>query len=1033
MKQIFLLLTCCLLSIGFAIAQTTQVTGLIVDDTGDPLTGASVVVKGSTTGTVTDENGTFKLLVPSDTKILVVSFLGMITQEVSVKPNLRIVLSGDDKLLDEVVVTAMGISRSEKALGYSVGVVGSDALGKAREGNIINSLSGKVAGVNVTQFSGTAGGSSKIILRGQSSLGTSGQPLFVIDGMPVSNSSLNFGINGSIDTGSRIGDISSDDIESISVLKGAAATALYGARAKDGVLIITTKKGAKNTKAIISVNSSFRMDDPLVLPDFQNEYGPGSGATGQYSTSSWNGWGPKISSVQDKKFPIFTGDEVTLKAYPDNVKNFYNTGLTYTNNISIAGGDDKNDFRLGFTALNQTGIVPGNTYDKYNFTFNGGRDFSSMLSARVAVSYIKVSSEGRPAQGSNDKNIIIPTINSMPRTMDVNLLKDNWITDDGKPYSLGSGITANNPYWVMNKNKYTGEVDRVIGNIIVTFKPIEGLSISNNLGTDFFNDISRRVWAYNTIGVTKGRFVTYNWDSQIINNDFIASYEFSPIEDLGIKILAGNNLLQNTVQRIDVNSQDLLIADIYTYANAQSNAPSKIYRQNRLVGLFGDIGFSYKNFAFLNVTGRNDWSSTMPKSNRSYFYPSVSGSLLFTELMPKSNVLSYGKFRINYAVVGSDTDPYQLEYVFNPVSTYFIQYFSATAGQFPHGGLLAYQSPRVYPDPDLKPQMQTGFEIGADLRFFDGRIKLDATYYSNLTKDVIAEIDAPNSTGYFNVRKNAGKISNKGVELILGLVPVKGAFTWDFTMNFAKNKQEVTELDPTIKELNLTSGYEGLQVKAAVGEPFSLYGTAWERDGNGNIIVGDNGLRSTTATAVNLGSINPDFTMGLNNNFSYKGINLGVLLDIHQGGVMYSGTVSDLRTSGVAKETLKSDRSQIIDDAVMSDGNGGYVPNTIGISAYDYWSKNYKTSNAEANVFDASYIKLREITLSYTLPRSWFNNVVSNVIIGFEARNLWIIHKEVPHIDPELTFFSPNDVGAGVEFSSIPTTRSFGFNLKLDF
>ncbi len=1021
---------------GLAIAQNKQVTGIVTDETGSPVIGASVIVKGTTTGTVTDINGKYSLNVPSTAKTLEISYLGMKTQTVTVGDNLRISLTADSKALEEVVVTAMGITRSEKALGYSVGVVKSDELSNAREGNIINSLAGKVAGVNVTQFSGTAGGSSKIILRGQSSLGSSGQPLFVVDGMPVSNSTLSgtIGINGGIDTGSRIGDLSSDDIESMNVLKGAAATALYGARAKDGVIVITTKKGQKNSKAVVSVNSSFRMEDPLVLPSLQNEYGPGNGATGAYSTSAWNGWGPKISDVQDQQFPIFTGDKVTLQAYPDNIKDFYNTGKTYTNNVSVAGGDDKNDFRIGFTALNQTGIVPNNKYDKYNFTFNGGRDFSNKFSARIAVSYINASSEGRPAQGSNDKNVIIPTINTMPRTLDINLLKDNWITSDGKPYSLGSGITSNNPYWVLNKNKFTDELDRIIGNIIVTYKPIQGLTITNNLGTDFFNDNSRRVWAYNTLGVTQGRFVTYNWETQIINNDLIASYEFSPMEDFGIKVLVGENIMQNTMQRTTINSQDLLVADIYTYANAKSNIPSYVYRQNRLIGLFGDIGFSYKNFAYINITGRNDWSSTMPKSNQSYFYPSVSGSLLFTELMEKNDILNYGKVRLNYAVVGSDTAPYQLDYVFSPENSYFIQYLGSTAGQFPHGGLLAYSSPRVYPDPNLKPQMQSAFEIGADLRFFQGRITLDATYYSNKTKDVISEIDAPNSSGYFNFRKNAGEITNKGIELMLGLTPIKGDFTWDINLNFATNEQKVTKLDPTISELNLTSGYNGLQVKAAVGEPFSIYGMDWERDGKGNIIIESNGLRRTTATAVNLGSINPDYTLGINNTLNFKNFTLGFLIDIRQGGVMYSGTVGDLRTAGVAKETLLNGRKPIVDVGVMDDGSGNYVPNTKEVSAYNYWSQNYKSQNAVANIFDASYVKLRELVLSYDIPASVLKNIfIKKASIGFEARNLWIISSEVPHIDPELSFFSPDDVGSGVEFSSIPTTRSFGVNLKVDF
>ncbi|MGV8091692.1 MAG: SusC/RagA family TonB-linked outer membrane protein [Mangrovibacterium sp.] len=1039
MKKITLLLAIFAIGLQSVLAQTREITGTVTSaEDGSSLPGVSVSVRGTTLGTITDINGEYTIKVPTSANTLIFSFVGMQTKEVEITGSkINVTLDADVVGINEVVVTAIGITRQEKSLGYSVGVVKSDELEKAREGNVVNSLAGRVAGLNIMQSSGTAGGASKVIIRGQSSLGSSGQPIFIIDGMPVSNSTLSFGINGSVDTGSRIGDLSSDDIASVSVLKGAAATALYGARAKDGAIIITTKQGSKNTKTFVSVNSSVRFENPLELPSFQNEFGPGVGATGAYSMGAWNGWGPKISDVQDTQYPIFTGDQVTLKAYKDNVKDFYDTGMTYTNNISIGGGDSKNDYRIGVTALNQTGIIPNNKYDRYNITFNGGREFSEKLSTRISFSYINASSEGRPAQGSNDANVIIPTINAMPRTMDVNLLKDNWIKD-GKPYPLGSGAVANtnNPYWVLNRNKYTSSLDRIIGSLSFTYKPIKGLVITDNLGTDFFYDKDRRIWATNTIGeYNKGRFFTYNWDSKIINNDLIVSYEFTPAKDFGIKILGGHNIVQTTTELLSVDAKDLLVADIYAYSNAQTTTPTNTYSRKRLMGVYGDIGFSYKDIGYLNITGRNDWSSTMPLSERSYFYPSVSGSFVFSELIPKNKILDFGKLRINYAIVGSDTDPYQLDYVYSPVSSYFIQFLGQTGGLFPHGGLLGYSAPGVYPDPDLKPQKQSGFEIGADLRFLNGRIALDATYYSNKTTNHIARIDAPNSTGYFNFRKNSGEISNKGVEIMLNVVPVQKNFKWDLTLNFASNEQKVVELDPSITELNLTSGYSSLQIKAAVGEPFSLYGIGWLRDDQGNIVIdGSTGFRKTQSTAINLGKITPDYTLGIINSFSYKGLSMGFVIDIRQGGVMFSGTAASLRANGVAKETLLNDREPIVDKGVVLTDDGEYVENTKEISAYNYWSQNYTTSKTEANVFDASYVKLREITLNYTLPRTWFDQMfIKNISVGFEARNLWLISSNVPHIDPELNFFSPGDIGSGVEFASIPTTRSYGFNLKFNF
>ena len=1038
-KTLGLFLSLIFLGIQLCFAQRTSVSGTVTDASdGSPLPGVTVAVKGEATGASTDHNGKFTLRVPAGAT-LVFSYIGMKTQEIAVgnQKTFQVKMESESTNIDEVVVTAMGINRQEKSLGYSVSTVKSDELTAARENSVINSLAGKMAGVNVSASSGTPGGSARIIIRGQSSLGTSGQPIFVIDGVPVSNSSYNpAGIQGNVDAGSRIGDISSDDIESMSVLKGAAATALYGARAKDGAVIITTKRGAKNMKTTVSVNSSFRMDRVLKLPEFQNDYAPGNPQTGEYSVSYLNGWGPRIADVQDQEFTIFTGEKVKLQAYPDNVKDFYNTGYTFINSVSASGGDEKNDFRLGFSAHNQTGIVPSNDYDKYNITFNGGHQFTEKLSARVSVSYANVKSEGRPAQGSNDVNVLIPTINSIPRTLDMKTIRENWITEDEKAYAIdgtSSGKT-NNPFWIINKNKYTDNVDRFIGSAMVEFEPVKNLKISNNAGIDYYKEDRRQVWAYNTIGKQKGAFDTYDITSRVINNDLILTYDWQINEDFGLKVIAGQNIYESEIKRLIVNASDLLVPDVYAYANAEAKIPTNIYRKNRLVGLYGDIGFSFRNMVFLNVTGRNDWSSTMPKSHRSYFYPSVSAGFVFTELIPANDILSYGKFRINYANVGSDTDPYALDYVYTPENSYFLQFIGSDGGKFPHGGLLGYAIPGRYPDPNLKPQNQSAFEIGADLRLFNGRITIDATYYRNMTTNNIADIDAPNSTGYFYFKKNAGKILNKGVELMVGLTPVHNQVKWDINLNFAANRQTVKELDPSVDMLNLTSGWSGLQVKAAVGEPFSLYGVGWERDPDGNILINaSNGSRLTSSTAVNLGKIAPDWTLGIGNTLSFKGLSLGFLIDIRQGGVMYSGTVSNLRTSGQAKETLLNDRMPIIDQGVVQQADGTYIPNTTLIKPYDYW-QNYKVGNTEANIFDASYVKLRELTLNYNLPGKWFDKCfIKKVSVGIEGRNLWIIKSHVPHIDPEMSFFSPGEVGSSVEFASIPTTRSFGFNLKFDF
>ena len=962
---------------------------------------------------------------------MVVSFIGMKSQELAIRPTLNVILKSDSEQLDEVVVTAIGIKRSEKSLGYAVSSLSGDEITKVRESSVISSLSGKVAGVRIGQASGTAGGGSKIQIRGASSIGKNTSPLFVIDGLPIDNSAYNAdGITGNVDAGNRAGDISSDDVESINILKGSAATALYGARAKDGAVVITTKKGSKNSKVSVSVNSSTRFENVAKLPDFQNEYAQGS--YGDYNVKLLNGWGPNIAqaAAAGKTFKNYKGEEVTLKANPNNVKDFYETGMSYINNVSIAGGGEKSDFRTSVSAVNQNGVIPQSEYNKYTFAVNAGMDFSSKFSARISAQYIRSTSEGRAAQGSNDPNLLVPLVNGMPRTIDTNDIKDNWTDEYGKQITLDPDGKSNNPYWIINKNKYTTDLDRIIGNIILTYKPVEGLTITNNLGTDLYYENRRKVYSKGTIGEIEGKFQTWNLSNRVINNDLMATYE-KDFGDWGIKAIVGHNINQREWTNNNTLATGLIVDGLYTFTNAKTTSPKNYYEIKRLVGIYGDFGVSYKSMLFMNVTGRNDWSSTLPKENRSYFYPSVSASFIFTELMEKKDILNYGKIRVNYANVGSDEDPYQLAFQYSAVNSYFLQY--SITNVLPHNGLVGFTGPRVLPLSNLKPQNQSSFEVGTELRFFDNRIRFDATYYKNITTDQIVSIDVPLSTGYFANKINAGKIVNDGVEITLGLTPVKTKnFQWDLDVNFASNKQIVKELSEGLSEYTLTSGWSGLQVKASPGEAFGLYGTGWKRDDAGNYVINEKtGLRETVNN-VRLGDIYPDFTMGINNTLSYKGFNLSFLIDIRQGGSIFSGTVSSLRTAGLAEETAIGREEKFIEPGVIQNADGTYRPNDVAVkSMQDYWGHIAGTSNTEGNVFSASYIKLREVNFSYTFPRKWFNkSFIRSLNLGFEARNLWLIKSHVPHIDPESNFFGVGSIGEGVEFNSIPATRSFGFNLR---
>ena len=741
-----------------------------------------------------------------------------------------------------------------------------------------------------------------------------------------------------------------------------------------------------------------------------------------------------VLDADGKLMKTFQGDKVTLKANPDNVKDFYETGMSYINNVSVAGGGEKADFRLSFTSTNQTGVVPGSDYNKYAFSVNAGMNFTKNFTGRISAQYIRSDSEGRPAQGANDSNLLIPLINGLPRTIDIHDIQKNWVDENGKQITLDPEGKSNNPYWIINKNKFTNNLDRMIGNITLTYKPIEGLTITNNAGTDFYTEGRRKVYAKGTVGALNGKFQTWNLYKRIINNDLMVSYEKTFANDYHFKVMMGHNLYQEEWKNENVQAQNLVVDGLYTYTNAKSTTPVNYYEKKRLVGLYGDISLGYKDMLFVNVTGRNDWSSTLPINNRSYFYPSISGSFIFTELMENKDILNFGKVRLSYANVGSDEDPYNLAFKYTPASTYFLQYLG-NVNTFPHMGLVGFTGPRVLPNENLKPQNQSSFEVGADLRFFGGKIRLDMTYYSNITKNQIVSIDVPLSTGYFANNINAGKIANKGVEVTLGLTPVETRdFKWDLDATFASNKQTVEELAEGLDEYTLTSGLSGLQIKAAKGDSFGLYGTGWKRDDQGNYVINSKtGLRETVNN-VRLGDVYPDFTMGINNTFTYKGVTLSFLIDIRHGGSLYSETVANLRSSGLAAETIAHrEDASFIEPGVILQDDGTYRPNDVPVkSMQDYWQHISNSSNNEGNIYNASFVKLREVQLSYSFPRKWFKSFfVKSLDLGFEARNLWIIKDHVPHIDPEANFFGPSQIGGGVEFNSIPSTRSFGFNVRL--
>lgn len=1045
MRKIVFLLTGLLMIFSVVFAQSRVVTGKVIDDTGTPVPFATITEANTTNVTTADANGNYTIRIQNNGRLIITS-TGF--QEQTVSPSgtsANVSLIRQSQNLSEVVVTAVGIARTQRSLGYTTSLLKGEELTKARESNVVNSLAGKVSGVRITSQSGTPGGSSKIIIRGQSSFSdaSGGQPIFVIDGLPVDNSSQQLATAPSavpqgtagVDFGNRAGDINPDDIESINVLKGAAATALYGARAKNGAIIITTKRGRKGASTV-RFNSSVRFDTPLRLPEYQNEYAQGT--YGVYSVNSTNGWGPKISEVQDLQFPNFMNQQTTLQAYPDNVKDFYKTGGQYINSLAFEGGGDAGDFRLGYTNNYQTGIVEKESFLRNSLNLNAGRSFSDKFNVRTTLNYVSTIGKNRPIQSSNNSNSLFQIVQFLPRTVDVHALRANYADPiTGAQINLTPSKTGNNPYWVINNNTSENNVERIYGNVVINYKPFSWLTLSDNFGTDLYNEFRKLVVRPGTAGALQGNFFQANIFNRTINNDFIASAESNITKDLAFKVLGGVNDFETYYRRDQSDAQQLTVDQLYTFSNAASITTTNTSNKKRIVGVFGEVDLSYKNYLYLTVTGRNDWSSTLPKQNNSYFYPSVSTSFVFSELMPSHTILSFGKLRASWANVGSDTDPYQLAFVYSAVSQAFAQY--SQGSQFPFNGALGFTIPATIPNTTLKPQNQQSYEGGVDLRFLKNRIRVDFTYYNTKTSDQIIALALPQSTGFATKRLNAGSIKNEGIELTLGVRPLNlKSFTWDVDVNFSKNKQSIIDLPAEITQYTLASAYNGLQIRANNGEQLGIWGSAYERDSSGNIVINSNNGLRRTVTDHRLGNLYPDWMMGINNTFNYKGINLSVLIDIRKGGVMYSGTVANLRTSGLVKETLLNRDKIFIDQGVILDASSGkYVPNNVPVqSMQDYWSQFGSNAAAtEASIFDASYVKLREVALSYTLPTKWLGSqkFIKGLSIGFEGRNLWLIDAKVPHIDPEVNLFGTSSVGEGVEFYNMPSTKSLGFNLRANF
>jgi TonB-linked SusC/RagA family outer membrane protein len=1125
--------------VGISFAQRV-VTGTVTGDDGEPLIGASVRAKNTNAGAITDVTGRFSINVPSDANTLVFNYTGFTTQEVLLGvSNVVDVVMQSGLQLEETVVTALNINRSEKSLGYAVEKINGEELNNVRDPNIVNQLAGRAAGVQVVGSSGNLGGSSRVLIRGVRSLTGENQPLFVVDGVPMDNSNFSSntagtGVNqarggGGYDYGNAIQDLNPDDIENITVLKGQAAAALYGSRGMNGVVMITTKKGAKSSRRGIgvTVNSGFTTETILVLPDYQNKYGGGvdlrplgrNDGGGYYKTpyvqfnnagdtvgvfNSFDlvpnyavdeSWGPAFNTNTNDHFQYLDGltfgngqdiysfysglgnsepnlhyrswnsfDSWDTEHFgkselwgpsTSNPRDFYERGSTWSNSVALDGGNERASFRLAYNRLDQNGIYPNSTLKRNTVSFNGDANLNDNIQAFLGVNFVGNKAVGRPSTGYDGAGLNTAQMFSQ-------WWHRNLVIDDLKSYKNPDGsqrtwnrISAgnpspqywDNPYWTRYENFQNDSRDRVFGNVGITWKLNSWLSVTGRLLKDFYTEQREERIAVGSITVSRYAEDVYRVDET--NTDLILRGDKYLMNDrLNLAAFVGGNKRWNTLNRsFSATRGGLNVPGLYRIQNSLDR-PEVFNRleERQIESVFGGVTLGWKSWLYLDLTGRNDWSSTLPPDKNSYFYPSASLSLVFSEWL-KNSFLNFGKLRFGWAKVGNDAPPYILGTTYTPVDNF--------------GSNPVYTVPNTLNNADLVPEETESFEVGADLRFFQSRFGVDFTYYNARTFNQIIPLGTTPTTGYTRQFINAGEIKNTGFEVSLNIVPIRSRnFTWDLTFNVGKNENEVVELnadDPTLTNIPIVNAPFAVSLNAYEGQSYgTILGYDYLYDANGNKLVGPDGFYLTTPTVVPLGSVLPEMTGGVMTSFNFKGFSVGAFVDFRKGGKIFSLTNTWGKYSGLLEETAEGDIREnglIVPGQFASlDDDGNPIvadegdPNVIGDEIYQSeGTANNVSIDAQshffahggyiigaADVYDGSFVKLREVSVGYTLPRKWLaNSGVVDVKLSVVGRNLAILHKNIPHIDPD-TAISAGNI-QGLEGGALPTTRSIGVNLSLRF
>lgn len=1005
-------------------AQT--VSGVVTDvRDGFGLPGVSVLVTGTTIGTVTDMDGNYTLDVDGG-KELQFSYIGYTTVTVAINGQTKIdvQLSEDTQKIDEVVVTALGIKREKKALGYSMQEVKGESLTQTRDANVANALAGKVAGLQIKQNGTGVGGSSRIVIRGNNSITGNNQPLVVVDGVPIDNFSGgtdDYWGNGNVDKGSGISDISPDDIESMSVLKGPAAAALYGSRAGNGVVMITTKKGAKSKGVGVNYNLNFTAENPMQTPTFQNVYG--QGAAGKFDNNVYGSWGPKMDgSTKDMALGSFAYAARDNDLYKD----FLQTGTSWTNSLDISKSSEDITFRAGVTRLDNKGVVPNSGMERTSINLRSTAKLASWLSADVKVNYINQRTDNRVKLAGDPDNIFLNYL-GMPRSVafsDYSAYRDNnWKRADGTSagFVVDHKTNAESPFWSAYRMTNNDKKDRLIGFAALDFTFTDWLSLKLRSGMDNYTIQYEWVRAtgtpyWETNGSMQAKMEKFNE----INSDFLLTAKGN-WDRFGIVGTVGGNIMYRSISNYTENSGEFIIPDFHAIANGKTHGGEYEKKRKQINSLYATASLSWDDYLYLDLTARNDWSSTLPKDNSSYFYPSVGASWIFTQMVNKmggnTGFLTFGKLRASWAQVGNDTDPYMLR-----------DYYRI--GYDIKGGIFSADPEDWMANPNLKNETINSWELGLELKAFNNRVGVDMAYYKKNAKDQILKIDVPSATGYKKKMINAGNIENKGIEIAFNATPVmtESGFIWDTQLNWSKNKNKVVSLTNDTKEQILSdASVSFMKIVAHEGGSFGdIYGYAYQRNEQGNLIIGEEGTPIATNDMVLLGDNQPDWMLGWSNNFSYKNFTLNFMIDMRKGGDVFMGSIRSGAYNGSLDMTLGNREDGMVVPGYMADGTA----NTQKISAEKYWTS--LNGITEAWMYDATNIRLRELSLGYTFPKSILSNTpFTSLKLSFVARNLFMIYSKTKGFDPEAAYTSGN--AQGIEYGSMPTMRSLGFNLNVAF